>query len=231
MDCSNCGAPLPAKSNVCRYCETLNEVDLRTVRRTARARGTGERACPRCARPMTVVAAAGVDLDRCPACHGIFFDPDELERVLETSVRPAAEADLAELNRLIDEEFPETAPDVRYVPCPDCAKLMNRKAHAARAGVVVDRCREHGVWLDGGELRRLAKWARAGGLDRARELAEEKARLDERAATAVPSALDARLRSMDPDARARAWGVPGSLAEAGDAVGILDLLAHLIAGR
>lgn len=27
----------------------------------------------------------------------------------------------------------------------------------------MDRCRHHGVWLDGGELRRLLEWKKAGG--------------------------------------------------------------------
>jgi len=49
------------------------------------------------------------------------------------------------------------------VPCPDCGEFMHRKSYGAKAGVVVDRCRLHGVWLDGGELNRLLKWAKAGG--------------------------------------------------------------------
>jgi Zn-finger nucleic acid-binding protein len=34
--------------------------------------------------------------------------------------------------------------------------------------VVVDQCRNHGVWLEGGELHRLMEWKKAGGqvLDR-----------------------------------------------------------------
>jgi Zn-finger nucleic acid-binding protein len=52
---------------------------------------------------------------------------------------------------------------VTYIKCPVCAKLMNRVNFGAKSGVIVDRCKEHGVWLDGGELRHLFEWMKAGG--------------------------------------------------------------------
>ena len=55
---------------------------------------------------------------------------------------------------------------------------MNRSLHGKRSGVVVDRCRDHGLWLDAGELRQLLEWARAGGalLDQQRREEEEQQR-------------------------------------------------------
>ena len=230
MDCTNCGAPLPARSRVCTFCNTLNEVDLRTVRKESRPAGTGERSCPRCGeeRRLAVLAlptAGGLEIDRCGACHGMFFDPDELQRMLDASVEPASDADRAELERLIDEESPEDAHDVRYLPCPDCGALMNRKAYGAKAGVVVDRCREHGVWLDGGELRRLAKWARAGGLAHSNDVEAERQRLEERAASEVPSVLDDRMRRMAGERSAGGFGRP---ALSDGAVGTWDVVDALV---
>ena len=40
---------------------------------------------------------------------------------------------------------------------------MNRKLHGRRSGVIIDSCRDHGIWLDAGELRQLMEWTRAGG--------------------------------------------------------------------
>tara|TARA_B100001093_G_scaffold125141_1_gene117724 strand:+ start:391 stop:567 length:177 start_codon:yes stop_codon:yes gene_type:complete len=34
--------------------------------------------------------------------------------------------------------------------------------HGKRSGVIVDSCREHGIWLDAGELRQMIEWSRAG---------------------------------------------------------------------
>jgi len=40
---------------------------------------------------------------------------------------------------------------------------MARRSFGHRSGVVVDRCQEHGVWLDNGELIHLLEWKKAGG--------------------------------------------------------------------
>ena len=40
---------------------------------------------------------------------------------------------------------------------------MNSQNLGRRSGVLVDLCRVHGIWLDGGELRKVCEWWRAGG--------------------------------------------------------------------
>jgi Zn-finger nucleic acid-binding protein len=40
---------------------------------------------------------------------------------------------------------------------------MNRVAFGHRSGVVIDQCKSHGVWLDGGEISHLLEWKKAGG--------------------------------------------------------------------
>jgi Zn-finger nucleic acid-binding protein len=168
MDCVNCGAPLPAKSNVCRFCETLNDTDLRALDSQRSKRRTSERPCPRCKVPlesMNLKLESPVEIDRCAKCYGIFFDPGELEEVLDTSVKRVYDVDLERLDTLVREETSDRDyKEVKYVPCPDCGEFMHRKSYGAKAGVVVDRCRLHGLWLDGGELNRLLKWAKAGGI-------------------------------------------------------------------
>jgi Zn-finger nucleic acid-binding protein len=54
-----------------------------------------------------------------------------------------------------------------YIKCPRCRGVMNRRQYATGARVVVDICREHGVWFDTAELRAVAAFAEAGGLARA----------------------------------------------------------------
>jgi Zn-finger nucleic acid-binding protein len=66
---------------------------------------------------------------------------------------------------------------VRYVPCPDCGKLMNRVNFGKRSGIVLDACAHHGTWFDADELRRVVEFVRDGGLDRAR--AHERMQLEE----------------------------------------------------
>ena len=59
---------------------------------------------------------------------------------------------------------------------------MNRKLHGKRSGVIVDSCRDHGLWLDAGELRQLMEWSRAGGekLDQQHRAFENKQQIDQK---------------------------------------------------
>jgi Zn-finger nucleic acid-binding protein len=47
---------------------------------------------------------------------------------------------------------------------------MNRQNFARISGVVLDVCKDHGVWFNHGELTRIVEFIRGGGLGRAREL-------------------------------------------------------------
>lgn len=180
MDCVNCGAPLPPRSNTCGHCQTLNDVDLRAIHANVKPAGPTHRACPRCAWPMQAVELGGdkrMTIERCEKCMGIFFDPGELDVLIDTSVRTGSEVDYQRLQQIVEEESMAAQPPTEYVKCPECLKMMNRKRYGSRAGVIVDRCRDHGVWLDGGELGQILKWAHAGGREhdakkRARERAE-----------------------------------------------------------
>jgi len=66
---------------------------------------------------------------------------------------------------------------VRYLKCPCCGTLMSRSNFSKCSGVVIDTCREHGVWFDRDELVRIVRFIRDGGMDAARE--KEKEQLSE----------------------------------------------------
>lgn len=52
-----------------------------------------------------------------------------------------------------------TPPFVESVECPVCARRMERDRFGNAAGVVIDTCIDHGMWLDAGELSSIAKAA------------------------------------------------------------------------
>jgi Zn-finger nucleic acid-binding protein len=91
---------------------------------------------------------------------------------------------------------------------------MNRVNFGTKSGVIVDRCRDHGVWLDGGELRHLFEWMKAGGKllsqEREQQLRREKERENERQKRTAPTGCapadyssfeeyGGTLRYADPD--------------------------------
>ena len=56
-------------------------------------------------------------------------------------------------------------------------KALQRATEAFRnyrrtSGVIIDRCHDHGTWLDADELERIAGFIKSGGLERAKAAAE-----------------------------------------------------------
>jgi Zn-finger nucleic acid-binding protein len=46
---------------------------------------------------------------------------------------------------------------------------MNRNNFARVSGVIIDICKQHGIWFDAEELPKIIEFVRKGGLSRARE--------------------------------------------------------------
>ena len=66
--------------------------------------------------------------------------------------------------------FPFVAdhPDVHLdepLVCPVCANPLKLHVFSVDSGVVVDRCRDHGIWLDDGELTSLLDYLSRGDAD------------------------------------------------------------------
>lgn len=164
MHCASCGATLPAKSHLCRFCGGLNDTDLRGVPNHDGPLGTRKRLCPACSVNMRrLKVLESVIIDRCDSCMGLFFLPSQLEALIDGAIQNVYDVDFRRLESIIEEEGVKPERAQRYIKCPDCDKVMNRYQFGARSGVVIDRCSQHGVWLDAGELGQILKWAKAGG--------------------------------------------------------------------
>jgi Zn-finger nucleic acid-binding protein len=130
--------------------------------------------CPRCGGSLQSLRLGQTPVRECSDCGGLWVDPATLQQLCD-----AREDHAAMLSALATREpskpgAPET---VRYIPCPRCAKLMNRVNFARSSGVVLDVCKTHGVWLDRGELQRVVGFVEHGGLSAARE--RERAQLED----------------------------------------------------
>lgn len=100
----------------------------------------------------------------CARCGGRWFDRGEVERALDLTVPPRSAVGPP------PGASTPAAGSVRYVPCVRCGSRMGRRALAPKSGVVVDMCREHGLWFDAGLFDRFASFLAAGGLAAARDL-------------------------------------------------------------
>jgi Zn-finger nucleic acid-binding protein len=102
-------------------------------------------------------------IERCDRCFGLFFDPGELEATLAAEGTRIFQIDYQRLSALAQEFRHDDFP-IAYLKCPLCGTLMNRVNFGRSSGVVIDQCKNHGIWLDGGELRHLIEWTKAGGM-------------------------------------------------------------------
>lgn len=177
--CNSCSAPLPSDSSRCGYCGTRNDMDFAAVNRFTFDREPSVRHCPDCGIALQTVrvdTSNGIfSIERCQRCFGLFFDVGEVQAFLEASVSTTFAINLKEIANINDERARANQP-ISYKKCPECSVLMNRKNFAAMSGVVVDQCKEHGVWLDNGELMHLMEWKKAGG----QLLAEQKGKVEQR---------------------------------------------------
>ncbi len=164
-NCKNCSAPIPSDTIVCAYCGTRNDTDLSGIHEFTEVVPDHVRTCPRCD-----IAMQSIDLkiggtfliERCETCMGMFFDSGELEALIKATVTNVHHINHAKLKELYSLKRHD-AYGITYIKCPVCDTVMNRINFGQRSGVIIDRCPRHGLWLDGGELRHLLEWVKAGG--------------------------------------------------------------------
>ncbi len=206
--CSSCGGPRQEQSTACGYCGadfTIHEQDLNTVCPQCLAR-VSDRAkychhcgvalvpetlagantsypCPACdgASRLRHRQIGGVALLECPRCAGFWVARNVFDHLVEQASRNALGLDLRANAPTPGGNSARNGEKWSYRQCPHCRKLMSRINYGRRSGVIVDRCREHGVWFDIDELAQILDWVRLGGLKEARRCqAEDAARQKQR---------------------------------------------------
>ncbi len=218
LACPRCGGSVAATNHACEFCsaELLVKACPRCFAKMfhgakhcsqcgagvvvpAAANPDGSavaRACPRCPdhQPLEARLVADVLLDECLRCHGVFVDTDALERALSERRQVRAEAILGALDTLAGDSAPAPVQQgPMYIRCPVCQGLMNRRAFALGAKVIVDVCRAHGTWFDPNELPQIIEFAMKGGLEKAerRKLEQEREQLRNEKQTARMAAASA----------------------------------------
>ncbi len=106
--------------------------------------------CPICEKPMVVLELNQIEVDHCLACGGVWLDAEEMDMLLDGSI---GREEIRSHMRSDD------STDEKKRRCPICSKKME-KLRVQREGhpqsILVDRCkRDHGTWLDGGELEQI----------------------------------------------------------------------------
>ncbi len=198
LNCPNCGAAVSSDASQCLFCHSrlktmacpscfgtmflgsrhCSHCGAKAVRPEIK---TGENLgdCPRCRIKLDLLQIDEINLGECKKCQGLWADVETFENLCASR-----ESQAAVLAFAVDKHAENKNLKVNYVPCPDCRHLMNRNNFASSSGVIIDLCKQHGVWFDAEELPKIVDFIRKGGLDYARQkekikIEDEKSRLRE----------------------------------------------------
>jgi Zn-finger nucleic acid-binding protein len=134
--------------------------------------------CPRCKVHLESLAIDATTVRECTRCGGFWTSIPTFESICSDKEQQSA------VLSFISSHPGEirNQPPINYVPCPDCKQLMNRSNFVRSSGVIIDLCKQHGVWFDADELPKIIDFIDKGGLTRSREkekiaLEEERGRL------------------------------------------------------
>ena len=119
--------------------------------------------CAKCSTELERLVVKKIEIDRCPACGGIWFDRKELDEILQLDLKTSGL-----LHELTTQEASAAHDDDdRLGRCPRCAGgyALERKESLSVDGLSLDTCPGcHGVWLDRGELDAMAADPDAGAI-------------------------------------------------------------------
>ncbi len=108
--------------------------------------------CPVCNSDMIDVEHKGIELDYCTDCHGVWFDSEELQLLLDKM--GVKDHGLA-MDDILGSPEAETREHKRK--CPICGLKM-KKVALGQPEIIIDACPAgHGLWFDGDEVTQLLK--------------------------------------------------------------------------
>jgi Zn-finger nucleic acid-binding protein len=199
LNCPNCGAGAGTEDSQCDFCGSVLSVMAcpscfgamfvgMQFCPTCGAKGSRELleetthlACPSCRSPMQYVRVGTTPMHECSSCASAWLETKIFADLCMN--REERGATMTLIGARTDEARPANRPRdvVRYRPCPQCSKLMNRSNFGHRSGVLIDVCKGHGTWFERGELARVLAFIEDGGLERARAEEMEKQQEKKRA--------------------------------------------------
>ena len=126
--------------------------------------------CPKCGGSLEQVVCAGIEVDRCLCCKGIWFDSLEAEKLKAIKGSES----------LLDIGDPKTGTQLdqitEFINCLRCGTRMTRMVDIDQHCIWYEKCPVcHGVWLDAGEFKNFKdNFKRPGILGQAKKMFRRK---------------------------------------------------------
>jgi len=110
---------------------------------------SGAMRCPKCRSDMESLDIDGIEIDRCTECHGLWFDPGEMEMLRNRKAATAID--------IGDPERGKVQNTIDRYRCPRCGGSMARMVDPTQTHIWYEQCGScHGSYFDAGEFSDLA---------------------------------------------------------------------------
>ncbi len=106
--------------------------------------------CPRCGLALERDTYEGIEVDVCRACWGFWLERGDLEEII-LSRKLVFSPD--EIRAVVDGRTARDRGPIEPGHCPQCSARMERVYLDPALWLVIDRCKQHGIWLDAGEVK------------------------------------------------------------------------------
>jgi Zn-finger nucleic acid-binding protein len=184
MNCKFCASPLPIDSLVCGYCKQRNAVNLKALAVDEVSSPLDRDIdCPLCKIPLKhlrITLGVDVFIEHCTICDGFLIDEIDLEKVLLFTTKEVVLYNKKILRFILDNPRKEKEKKPFYRECPHCKIIMKKKMFKKSSGIMIDKCTEHQLWLDSGELIQMLEWKKVGGEERKKGKVTENMTIKER---------------------------------------------------
>jgi len=106
--------------------------------------------CPKCSGDMSIVSYDSIKVDRCNACGGLWFQPEELRALRD---------DIWMADYILDsgdKKIGRESNALKDVECPQCGISMKQEFDEEQPHITYESCPDgHGTFLDAGEFTDL----------------------------------------------------------------------------
>ncbi|HUT89389.1 MAG TPA: zinc ribbon domain-containing protein [Thermoguttaceae bacterium] len=166
--CPKCLARVSDQARFCHHCGTALTPELVAGDETPLV-------CPVCGEPhrLTSRRIGEVTVLECDHCAGLWLGTETFKQLAERA------SDAIDVDQFfasararpanLDSPEQKARGQWRYRNCVVCGNMMHRRNYGPRSGVIIDVCKDHGVWFDADELPRILDWVRSGGKAKAEE--------------------------------------------------------------
>ena len=112
--------------------------------------------CPKCKLSLQPQLYEDVTIQFCGNCWGHWLDHPSMAQILATEAYGFSRSEQAVvLESWVKAAESSTDSDMHGLRCPICQAPMTESVFADDCPVLVDRCSQHGTWLDAGEIKQV----------------------------------------------------------------------------